>query len=82
MSVGRYLLRSDSRVSTASVICLFVPLYFRQLSQELSVKIKMVLGKFMVISVNRYWPTLISTNEIRGTTEIKNITHFIKLTSK
>ena len=52
MSVGRYLLRSDSRVSTASVICLFVPLYFRQLSQELSVKIKMVLGKFMVISVN------------------------------
>ena len=48
MSVGRYLLRSDSRVSTASVICLFVPLYFRQLSQELSVKIKMVLGKLMV----------------------------------
>ena len=56
MSVGRYLLRSDSRVSTASVICLFVPLYFRQLSQELSVKIKMVLGKFMVISVNRQYP--------------------------
>ena len=56
MSVGRYLLRSDSRVSTASVICLFVPLYFRQLSQELSVKIKMVLGKLMVFLVNRYYP--------------------------
>ena len=56
MSVGRYLLRSDRRVSTASVIfCLFVPLYFRLLSQELSVKIKMVLGKFMGISVNRHF---------------------------